>query len=102
MNVFVSYTRRDGMVNIRLLKRLHGYLSGVSRPFIHAIEERSLGWQQLAVLQALIRSDVILLIESPGVKHSRWVKLEMRLARILLRPVVRFNASDLAVWKNDA
>jgi hypothetical protein len=101
MNIFVSYTLRDGMVTASVLQRLHKYLSGVCSPFIHAVEERRLGWQQFGVLRALLQSDVILLVVSPAVQHSRWVILEMCLGRLLLRPVIRLNASDLAVWRNE-
>ena len=102
MNVFVSYSLRDGMVTTALLQRLHTYLSGICDPFIHAVEERRLGYQQLGVLRALLRSDVILLLVSPEVQRSRWVILELRLGRLLLRPVVRLDASDLAAWKHSA
>jgi hypothetical protein len=101
MNVFVSYTLRDGMVTNTLLQRLHTYLSGVCSPFIHAVEEQRLGRQQLGVLRALLRSDVILLVVSPAVQRSHWVRVEMWLGRLLLRPVIRLNASDLAGWKNE-
>jgi|SRR5690348_1505803 hypothetical protein len=100
MNVFVSYTLDDGMVTDSLLQRLHTYLSGICSPFIHAVEQRRMGCQQLGVLRALLRSDVILLVESPSVRRSRWVRLEMWVGRLLLRPVIRLKASDLAAWRN--
>jgi hypothetical protein len=102
MNVFVSYTIRDGMVTTALLYRLHTYLSGMCRPFIHAVEKRNLSCQQLGVLRALLRADMILLIVSPAVRRSRWVMLELWLGHLLLRPVIRLNASDLSTWTNEA
>jgi hypothetical protein len=100
MKIFVSYSLRDGMVNRALLVKLHTYLSGICIPFIHAVEEQRLGCQQFAVLRALVQSDVILLVVSPAVKRSRWVMLEIWLGRLLLHPVIRLDASDLAVWRN--
>ena len=95
MKLFVSYTRRDGMVTKPMLEMLQAHLSGVCTPFIHCIRESTLRWQQLAVLRALITSDAILLIESPAVRTSGWVRLELWVGRLLLRPILRLRAADL-------
>lgn len=102
MKVFVSYTTRDGMVTPAVLWRLHAYLSGVCNPFIHSIEQEKLHHQQFGVLKALLSCDIILLLVSPGVSHSRWVRLELWLGRLTLCPVIRLNAADLAGWAHDA
>jgi len=96
MNLFVSYTRRDGLVTNNLLQGLHVYLCSICTPFIHAIEEPKLVWQQSSVICALLCSHAILLIESPGIKQSPWVRLELFIARILLLPIIRLDVSDLA------
>ena len=102
MKVFVSYTTRDGMVTPAVLRRLHAYLCGVCNPFIHSMEQDKLHHQQFGVLKALLGCDIILLLVSPGVSHSRWVKLELWLGRVTLCPVIRFNAADLAGWAHEA
>ena len=95
MNLFVSYTRRDGFVTNNLLQELNIYLCSICIPFIHAVEEPKITWQQLAIIFALVRSHAILLIESPGTKRSPWVRFELFFGRLLLLPVIRLNTLDL-------
>lgn len=95
MNVFVSYTRRDGTVTTPLLERFHAHLCGVCNPFVHAVVERNLKYQQPAVLWALLKCHLIILIESPEVQVSPWVRLELAIGRILQRPIIRLHVSDL-------
>lgn len=97
MNLFVSYSRRDGMVTRPMLELLQTHLNGVCSPFIHCLQERPGRWEQIRVLRQLFRSHAILLIESPAVRTSNWVKLELSLGRLLLRPIMRIRASDLGV-----
>ena len=98
-NVFVSYTRRDDAVTHELLERVHARLVGVCNPFIHAIEESRLASQQGSVLRALLRSHVLLLLESPAVRRSPWVRLEPWLSRLRLIPVIRINVAEMATWR---
>ena len=95
MNVFVSYTRRDGSVKYAHLVELHQLLSHYCKPFVHAIEEPNIRWQQLTVLLMLLKSHCLLLIESPGVKESLWVRFELILAKIKLMPILRIDISDI-------
>ena len=102
MKLFVSYTRRDGMVTYALLQKLHNYLCGICKPFVHAIEEPNLGWQQLAVIRALLSSNAILLLVSPGVHQSPWVCFELLVGRLLLRPIIRLNVVELSLLDNES
>lgn len=95
MNVFVSYTRRDGIVTMSILERFHTLLSSTCTPFIHAVAEPNLKHQQLAVLGALARCHAIILIISPGVFRSPWVRLELALGKLLRRPIFRLDVSEL-------
>jgi hypothetical protein len=95
VNLFVSYSRRDGMVTTPMLELLQTHLSGVCTPFIHCLQERSGRWEQWRVMRQLLRSHAILLIESPAVRTSIWVKMELLIARMLFRPVMRLRATDL-------
>lgn len=99
MRLFVSYTRRDGVVTQELLTRLNAHLVGVCTPFIHALEEKNLSHQQLRVILALFRSHAVLLLRSPEVRRSPWVRLEMCIARFLLLPVIMLDAEELTTWK---
>jgi len=102
MNVFVSYSRRDGAVTTALLNRLQAYLGEFCVPFIHALEEPRLRHQQLGVIKALLRSHLILILVSPASRKSPWVRLELLLGRLLFRPVVAIEASTLEQWKESA
>lgn len=95
MKVFVSYTRRDGSVTTEMLRRLGRYLSKNHEPFIHALEADKLRHQQFGVIKALISSNFVLLIDSPGVNHSPWVKIEIILSRILMRRIIKVPVSVL-------
>src|SRR5262249_30447451 len=97
--LFVSYTLRDGIVTRELLLRLNTHLLGVCTPFIHALEEKNLASQQLGVLLALVSSHAVLLLLSPGLQKSPWVRLELWLARLLLLPVITLEARELTAWK---
>ncbi|MDH5387157.1 MAG: toll/interleukin-1 receptor domain-containing protein [Gammaproteobacteria bacterium] len=101
MNIFVSYTRRDGMVTNTLLHELNDYLHSICTPFIHAVEEPNIYWQQLSVVNALFRSHAILLIGSPSVNQSPWVKFELFLAKVLLIPVLHLDASFIINLKHN-
>jgi hypothetical protein len=97
--IFICYTRRDGLVTHELLERIYGHLSGVCNPFIHAIEEKRLASQQTAVLRALVRSHVVLVLESPGLQQSPWASIELWLGRLLLIPIIRINVAEIWKWK---
>ncbi len=99
MNVFVSYSRRDGFVNMTMLTNLHKRLSETSEPFIHAIEEPNLKHQQLAVLMALFRCNLIVLLVSPASEKSPWVWLEIFLGRLLMRPIITIDAQVFSDWR---
>lgn len=89
------------MVTRPMLQMLDRYLQDICTPFIHGLYESTSRWQQFTVLRALLRSHAILLIESPSVRASGWVRLELWIGRLLLRPIVRLRASDLGVHKNE-
>jgi hypothetical protein len=95
MNLFVSYTRRNGDVNYQMLFLLNIYLSELCNPFIHAVEEHKLKNQQVAVIKALLKSHAILLIESPEIKKSKWVKIELFISRLLFLPIIRLTPQDI-------
>ena len=97
MRVFVSYSRRDGVVTKPMLELLDKHLQGVCTPFIHCLHGSNRRWEQLHVLRALLASHTLLLVESPAAESSPWVRLEVWLARLLCRPLIRLRASDIGV-----
>ncbi|HDZ77947.1 MAG TPA: hypothetical protein ENH39_01400 [Gammaproteobacteria bacterium] len=95
MRLFVSYTRRDGVVTKKALEDLNEYLCSICTPFIHAVEEPNIKWQQISVVKAIFRSHAVLLVNSPEVHQSPWVKFELILAKILFMPVMHIEASSI-------
>lgn len=96
MNVFVSYTRRDGAITTDLLRRFAADLSERCSPYVHALEESRARFQQLRVLLALVRAKQVIHITSPLSLSSPWVRLELRVAWVLRKPVAVIDASDLS------
>lgn len=95
MKLFVSYSRRDGLVTTELLRDLEKHLQGVCTPFIHCLNGDNSRWQQALVIHALLKSHAVLLIESPAASTSGWVRLEIFIARLLCRPLLRLKANDI-------
>lgn len=101
MKIFVSYSRRDGVVTTLMLELLDKHLRDVCTPFIHCLHGSNRKWEQVHVLRALLSSHTLLLIESPAAETSPWVKLEVWVARVLCRPLIRLRASDIGIVKSD-
>lgn len=95
MRLFVSYSRRDGTVTSEALRALDVHLREVCTPFIHCLHDSGSNWEQVRVLRALLTSHAVLLVESPAAATSHWVRLELFIARLLGRPLLRLQASDL-------
>lgn len=96
MRLFVSYSRRDGLVTSEILETLDAHLRAVCAPFIHCLHGSGSRWEQVRVLRALLASHAVLVVESPATATSSWVRLELGIARLLCRPVLRLQATDLA------
>lgn len=95
MRLFVSYSRRDGIVTTETLQTLDAHLRDVCTPFIHCLHDSGSNWEQIRVLHTLLASHAVLLVESPAATTSGWVRLELFITRLLGRPLLRLQASDL-------
>lgn len=95
--VFVSYTLRDGLVTPELLKLVENNLQEICEPFIHATTPNYNEVKQFDVMKKLCSSHIILLIESPLVKKSPWVRIEILLAKIIFMPIIRINVNKLTL-----
>ncbi len=90
--VFVSYTHRDGFISDSFLECVESWLSDVCQPYIHRVKEPTDRFEQFRVVRALLRSHVVLVLDSPNIHKSPWVRLELVLARLKLMPVIRLPA----------
>ncbi len=92
--VFVSYTTRDGCISRFQLKRLRENLSEVCNPYIHALDcTDSETSGQLSVFKKLLTSHLLIIVETPGVYESPWVKLELFLSKLKMTPVIRLDSA---------
>jgi hypothetical protein len=93
MNIFFSYTVRDGLVDRTGLGRVAKRLEQFSSPYIDLLEHRC-GGHQPSVWNALSKADAFLLCITPRVFDSPWVALEC--AAALSRGVAIYGASPSA------
>ncbi len=90
MNVFVSYSVRDGRVNRDRLRRLAAALESMCAPYIDLLEHKC-GGHQPSVWKALGRMDAFLLCGTPSVSRSPWVAAEYAAAVRLGVPIYTLN-----------
>ena len=93
--IFVSYSRRDGVVTKSLLARLSRSLSAVCQPFVHALDETSPCFPQIRVVGKLLGAHALLLIDSPNVRDSPWVRFELLVARLKMMPILSIPVTKL-------
>lgn len=86
MNLFVSYTVRDGLVEAAKLRQLAKRLEEFSHPYIDLLEHRC-GGHQPSVWKALQRADALLLCATPCLFRSPWVVQEWLAAKRRRLPV---------------
>lgn len=90
--VFVSYTHRDGFISDSFLECVESWLSDVCQPYIHRAKKTTDRLEQFRVVKALLRSHVVLVLDSPSIHKSPWVRLELALARLKMIPIIRLPA----------
>ena len=94
MNIFFSYTVRDGMVTRDHLRQVAERLQKFSSPYMDLLEHRC-GGHQPSVIKAIWEADVFLLCVTPYIFRSPWVALECAIAQKRGIPVY---ATSLASW----
>lgn len=92
--IFVSYTTLDGALSDAFLLSVESWFSGVSRPFVHRPIASPPRLEQFRVIHALLRSHLLVVLDSPSVQKSRWVRLEIFIGRLKMMPIIRVPASD--------
>lgn len=87
MNIFVSYTTRDKVIDRQLLEDASEVLSSYGNFYIDLLHNDSQN-KQAHVSHMLSQSDILVLIESCSIKESSWVQWELREAEIIGIPVL--------------
>ena len=85
--IFVCYTTRDSYVTENLLKGVERMLTSYGLVFIDCLHNKSVNKQQ-EVIKQLVLSDVFIILDSPMLKTSPWVVVELYLASCMLKPII--------------
>ena len=101
MNIFVSYTTRDKVIDRQLLEDASEILSAYGSFYIDLLHNDSQD-KQAYVCHMLSQSDVLVLIESCSIKESSWVLWELCEAERIGIPVLYIPAmsSKKEILKN--
>lgn len=86
MNVFVSYTIRDGFISEKELRHLDLGLRWFGTPYIDLLHNGSSDPQK-KVMASLVHSDVFIACATPLYFSSEWVQIELALALALHIPI---------------
>jgi hypothetical protein len=90
MNIFVSYTVRDGLVSRRLLKEVAAHVARTASPYIDLLDNCSDDPQE-ALINALGKADGILIVLTPSLWASPWVRFEVHTGHRLGVPFASFD-----------
>ena len=94
MLVFCSYTLRDGLVTIEKLRKLKELISKSADCYIDILDNDSID-KQKRVLEELSKAQLVLVLMSPDLKKSAWVKEEYRIANEKNIPIVEININHI-------
>ena len=86
MNIFVSYTLRDRILSVSLLRRINTVLSGLGTPYIDLLHNNSIDPQH-HVLEMVDLSTVLIACITPRFFQSEWVQEELMMARKRQLPI---------------
>jgi hypothetical protein len=81
MKYFISYTTRDGMVNKSVLKKIELQYIRKGKVYIDLLHNDS-RFKQIRVFKELFTSDTLVVINTPSLLESPWVKIEILIARL--------------------
>lgn len=94
MLVFCSYTLRDGLITIEKLKRLKELISQSAACYVDILDNDSID-KQARVVEELSKAQLLLVLKSPDLKKSAWVKEEYRIANEKKIPIVEINIEQI-------
>lgn len=80
MRLFVSYTLKDGYLDTSILLKVKELYKDYDSCYIDIIDNDSID-KQGRVEQELHSADALLLIETPMVMQSKWVRYELNIAK---------------------
>lgn len=94
MNIFISYTIKDKEISLHSLDIISKKLNHIGNVYIDIINNDSLNKQE-RVFYELDNSDIVILLISPNVYKSRWVRLELERAKKNFIPIIPFTLKEI-------
>jgi hypothetical protein len=79
MRIFVSYTRRDGVLDRAALEAIDALLRANGLPYIDALHNRGANPQKY-VVSKLHEADILVVCVTPAIHRSEWVRFEIATA----------------------
>lgn len=86
MRIFVSYTIKDAIITTDLLRQEKQMLERQGMVFVDALDNDSID-KQKRVMEELTKCDKLVLLETPSVYDSKWVQIELSVAKSLGKPI---------------
>lgn len=93
-NIFFSYTLRGKIVSKELLSKIASSFSPISNLFIDIIHNDSVD-KQRRVLSELNNADILILLKTDNISSSKWVNLELSIARKNKTPIYEIGLDEL-------
>ncbi len=93
MNIFVSYTLRDGVLNMSKLRQIETFLSQYGNPYIDLLHN-NIQAHPSCVISALKQSSILCAYVTPGFLNSKWVQFELSLAQKYDIPLLWCNVNS--------
>lgn len=79
MRIFVSYTLRDKVLSIEILRYIEVFFSNLGIPYIDVLHNNSPAPQE-HVISTLNQSEVFCALITPKYFESNWTRLELNIA----------------------
>lgn len=99
MLVFCSYTLKDGLITIEKLKELKMLIHQFAQSYIDILDNDSFD-RQRRVIEELKKSKLLLVIKSPDIMKSDWVRMEFTIAKEQNIPIIEIDISQFENIKN--
>lgn len=77
---FISYSMADKIITLDLLKKLRKRLEKDANCYVDILDNDSNN-KQARVVAELLDSDKLILVNTPNCKKSKWVQLELSIAK---------------------
>jgi hypothetical protein len=100
MKIFVSYTLRDGILNMQRLREVESILTQFGDPYIDLLHNKSLNPQR-HVVTMLYKASILLAFLTPNFYESNWVQFELMVAKMRGIPIINLDLleSELMAYK---